>query len=77
MKMWQAATKVLEVADGPLTLDEIYSRIVTNNLFVFGASDPKGSLRRQIHRHCRGAHDCKPGTEYFVRLPNKAYQLVR
>ena len=76
MKMWQAAAKVLGSAGRPLTLDEIYSRIVAENLFEFGARDPKGALRRQIHRHCREAHDCKPGAEYFVRLSNTTYKLV-
>lgn len=33
MKIWQAALKVLEDADQPLTLDEIHRRIVDAGLF--------------------------------------------
>lgn len=76
MTMWQAAVKVLEVSSEPLALDEIYRDIIEQKLFEFTAADPKSSLRRQIHRHCQGVHDCKPGAEYFVRLPNKQYQLL-
>lgn len=45
MKIWQAAAKVLQEADKPLTLDEIRLRIVDAGLFQFGT---KGPTHRQL-----------------------------
>ena len=75
MNIWQAAVKVLQDAVRPLTLDEIHRRIVDAGLFQFGAKDPKGVLRRQIHRRCTMGHDCSSAREEcFERLADKTYR---
>ncbi|WP_320005678.1 hypothetical protein [Maridesulfovibrio sp.] len=76
IKMSQAARIVLTESDTPLTIDEIYDKIISNNLFTFGAKDPKGILRSTIRKECvdknlKGSRK----TRYFVELPNGKYTL--
>ena len=45
---------VLRDSAEPLPVDEIYARIVAQNLYSFKAVEPKGVVRGQLRRHCLG-----------------------
>ena len=55
MTIIDAAMKVLEKEENGLTLQQIYDRIVAENMFEFGAQKQLDVLRIQIKRHCEGA----------------------
>ncbi len=54
MTIIDAAIKVLEKEEQGLTLQQIYDRIIAENLFEFGAQKPLDVLRIQIKRYCEG-----------------------
>ncbi|MEI4549801.1 restriction endonuclease [Pseudoalteromonas spongiae] len=61
-----AAKRVLETSNKPLSARQIYSKILENNLYKFGARDPLAALRIQIERHCEG-------TSWSVEAKNKLF----
>lgn len=54
MSIKEAAVTVLREAGQPLTVDEIYERIVAKGLFEFRAQQPKSVLQRQLRKHSEG-----------------------
>lgn len=52
MKIWEAASVVLEEEKAPLHVHEIYERILARNLYHFKAKKPLHVLRGEIRRHC-------------------------
>ena len=72
----RAIKEVLSQANKPLTADEIYSRIVKANLYVFGAVNPKAVVRGQLRKHCIGLDfpSARP-IKFFRLLENDQYAL--
>ena len=73
----EAAVTVLKAADKPLSADEIYAAICKDNLFQFGAKDPKAILKAQLRKYTinfagKSAAD-KPR---FKQLPDKKFQAL-
>lgn len=48
----EAALRAIEILNRPSSLDEIYTIIIENNLYVFNTDVPKHVLRTTIKRHC-------------------------
>ena len=76
MKIWEAASVVLEEEKAPLHVHEIYERILARNLYHFKAKKPLHVLRGEIRRHCENisfpsAHKNK----YFTRITDGRYAL--
>ena len=73
MTLSQAAVEVLSTFGEPLSLDEIYTRIVTKNLFQFDSTNPKQTLGRILGENCR---DGSSEEVLFYRTPKKTFGLV-
>lgn len=50
-----AAVAVLSAEKEPLSVGEIFERIVARQLFIFDAKDPKGVLRSTLRKHVKNA----------------------
>jgi len=53
MTILDACVAVLRESTEPLTVDDIYDRIVAQKLFAFGAKEPLGVVRATIRKHLR------------------------
>lgn len=51
MTISEAAQKVLAESGSAIHVDEIYNRIIKENLYEFKAKDPKAVLKRTIRQH--------------------------
>lgn len=77
MKIWEAATVVLEEEKAPLHVHEIYERILACNLYSFKAKKPLHVLRGEIRSHCENiSFPSANKTKYFVRIPDGRYALA-
>ena len=65
----QAIAQVMRKAKKPLTVTEIYNRIIENELYEFKAEEPVQVVRSQIRRHCEGL-------DFKSALPDKYFVLV-
>ena len=50
----QAAVEVLKHSDRPLSVSEIYAKIIENSFYVFHAQDPLSVLRVELRGHAYG-----------------------
>lgn len=64
-----AIRKVLQEANQPLSIDEIYNQIVSKAYYSFNAKDPKAIVRIQVRRHCAGV-------DFPTASPKKFFILV-
>lgn len=77
MTIKEAATKVLKEAGQPLSVDEIYARICSQELFRFGASQPKAVLSRRLRIHCEGIQaKVGDGEKCFRLSPDGKFSLL-
>ncbi len=71
-----AAMEAMKKVGHPLTIREIYSVILENQLFTFGADDPIGVLRGRIRKHCQGLDfPSAAKVKYFILLPDGKFFL--
>lgn len=76
MTIKAAAIKVLRDAGQPLTVDQVYNQIRSEDLFEFKAQHPKSVLSRQLRKHCEGV-DMKLGSdEKCFRLEGEKFALI-
>jgi restriction system protein len=54
MTIVEAIKKVMLAKGEPMTANEAYAAIVTQNLYEFHADDPVSIVRAQVRRHCEG-----------------------
>lgn len=76
MTIKQSATKVLQDAGSPLSLDEIFDGIRTQGLFEFKASSPKSVLSRQLRKHTAGVEMKLASDEKCFRLVDGKFALI-
>ena len=50
----EAAIEALKLSEKPLSSNEIYEVIVSNDLYRFNAENPKAIVNGEIRRHCVG-----------------------
>ncbi len=62
MTIAEAAQTVLSNADKPLKVQEIYDEIIRQNLYTFGAKNPKGVMSQAI----RERSDANPAAKVMV-----------
>lgn len=76
MTVAQAAIKVLEVSQQPMSITDITQAIIDQNLYSFKAKDPRGIVRGAIERRCEGLNrkDLITPT-YFEKLPDGTFRL--
>lgn len=53
MTILDACVDVLKAEGSALSADEIYERIISRNLYSFGAKDPVAILRGTIRKHLK------------------------
>ncbi len=51
MTISEAAKTVLKEANKPLSAQEIYDMIIQQDLYTFGAKNPKGVMSQSIREH--------------------------
>ena len=51
----EAASVVLQKADKPLTIQEIYNQIISEGLYTFGSADPVHVVEVNVNTACRGS----------------------
>lgn len=74
----EAAVEALLKIGRAATLDEIYSRIVEDELYVFGAKSPVSVLRVTMDRHCFNKAFSKMSKErFFSKSDSGEYHLLR
>jgi restriction system protein len=66
----QAAIKVLKDEGKPLTVKEIYSKILEKDYYRFKAQDPLHIVQVEIRRHCKGV-------VFPTAHPNKDFQILK
>ena len=67
MTITDAIIRVLEKVPEGLTVAEIYSKIVEQDYYNFGAEDPKGVVAIQLKRYCEGQKISNPSSvKYFI-----------
>ncbi len=77
MTIVEAAKTVLKDADGALTADEVYNRIVARGLYVFGAVKPIDVVGAQLRRHCVGLDfPTASPVKFFRRAGRGKYTLA-
>ena len=70
MTIIQAIKTVLNQNPEGLGVDDIYDRIIQQNLYSFGAKNPKGVVNGEIRRHCFGL-------DFPTASPVKHFYIVR
>lgn len=70
MTIIEAIKKILYKEKIGLTSKEIYEKIVENNLYSFGAKDPKAIVNGIIRKHCLGI-------EFPTASPVKHFKVVK
>lgn len=63
------AIKKVLADSGPLTVDDVYDRILQRGLYVFGAADPKAVVRGMLRKHTIGL-------DFPSASPIKYFRLV-
>lgn len=72
-----AAITVLKAANKALTADEIYIAICKDNLFQFGAKDPKAILKAQLRKYSLGFTGKSAAEKPKLKqLPDKKFQTL-
>lgn len=54
MTIVEAIKEAMAAAGHPLTIQELYARIISGDLYTFHAENPMGVVTSQIRRHCKG-----------------------
>lgn len=74
LSIWETAKTVIEKAERPLSVDEIYQTIIDENLYQFGAKSPKSVLSSAI----RGKSNLNPKAKNVVFKQSTAntYELM-
>lgn len=69
MKIVEAILAVLKEFPEGLTSAEVYSKIVKNNYYAFGAKDPKAVVNAYLRRRCQGL-------DFPTAFPVKLFYIV-
>ncbi len=73
----KAVIEVMEQVDEPMTVQEIYDKIIELELFIFDTSQPLNIVRKSIRRHCEGIEfNDSAKDNYFIYLDNGKYWLI-
>lgn len=73
----EAIKKVLSNQRAPMTVTEIYEKIIGNGLYNFKADEPKQIVRNQIRRHCQGLDFASASPKkYFLLTSDGRYNLL-
>jgi restriction system protein len=73
----KAVIEVMEQVDEPMTVQEIYDKIIELELFIFDTSQPLNIVRKAIRRHCEGIEfNDSAKDNYFIYLDNGKYWLI-
>lgn len=72
----QAVIEVMKTVQQPMTVQEIYEKIIELELFTFDTSQPLNIIRKAIRRHCEGIDfNDSAKDDYFIYLENGKYWL--
>ncbi len=74
MTISEAVTTVLKEANKPLSVQEIYDTIIQQNLYTFGAKNPKGVMSQSIRE--RSDANNKAKIVIFKSLGQGIYTLA-
>jgi len=74
MTIAKAAQTVLKNSNKPLTVQEIYNEVIKQNLYTFGAKNPKGVMSQAIR--VRSDANPKAKSVMFKSLDKGMYQLA-
>lgn len=74
MKMYEAAVEVLRTVDDPLHVRDIHQRIVSQELFTFGAKNPVSVLSQTMSERSAGGRKGDP--PLFVKTAPGTYILA-
>jgi len=74
MTIAEAAQNVLKNSDKALSIQEIYDEVIRQNLYTFGAKNPKGIMSQAIR--VRSDTNPKAKLVIFKSLDNGMYQLA-
>lgn len=69
MTIVESIKEVLQESPDALSVDDVYSRIVSRGLYAFKAAEPKSVVRSQLRRHCFGL-------DFPTASPVKFFRLV-
>ena len=69
MTILEAAVEVLDRKGGPVPVNDIYKEIVRNNLYSFGAKNPRSVLSGTLRKHVKTSPNPK-----VVELSNGVYK---
>ncbi len=68
---------VLRESGKPLTVQQIYDKIVEQSLYEFRAKDPYNIVRNQLKRHCvENTHSCAAKSKQFRTTPDGCFTLL-
>ncbi|WP_022665353.1 restriction endonuclease [Desulfospira joergensenii] len=74
MTIKEAIRKVMKLKGSPMTAQEAYEAIISNNLYNFKAAVPSGIVRGEIRRHCIGVDfPSASKTKYFELIGDNTY----
>ena len=68
----QAAIEVLKHSDKPLTISDIYAKIIENSLYEFHAQDPLSVLRTELRGHAYGIDYPSAAAKKFFSYDEKS-----
>ncbi|KFA83206.1 restriction endonuclease [Enterobacter sp. EGD-HP1] len=72
-----AAIKASTIIGKAASIDELYETIISNNLCVFGAKDPKSVLRITLDRHCINKNlGVMHQKRYYKKIIDGCYELL-
>ncbi|MCB1194019.1 MAG: hypothetical protein KDK90_26520 [Leptospiraceae bacterium] len=72
----QAIIETLKKEDRPLTVEEIYSGIIKNNLYTFNSESPISIVRSELRKNCEGVElKLSKQEKYFKITSEGKYSL--
>lgn len=77
MTIVESIQSVLRGSSSPMTIEQIYQKIIDFGLYQFNAKDPKSIVRQQVRRHCAGlSFPSANPNKYFMRDEGGKYHLL-
>ncbi len=74
MTIAEAALTILKNSEKALSIQEIYDEVIRQNLYTFGAKNPKGVMSQAIRE--RSDANIKAKTVMFKSLENGLYRAA-
>lgn len=73
----QAIIEILQQENKPLTVEEIHSKIVENNLYTFNSQSPTSIVRSELRKNCKGVELKLSKPEKIFKITNDGkYSLI-